>query len=482
VQFYGDDASLVEHLSRDIGAALVADDAVIVIATKAHRAALTRRLGARGLDVAYTTSDGRYISLDASKLLERFLVDGQLDWARFLNVIGGLISGVKTAASGKRRRVLIFGEMVAQLWARAQPEAALRLERYWNDLSATHEFALHCAYPMRLFDRAADGPSFEAICASHLTVLPGGKLSTLATEDDRLRAIAVLQQKARALETELAEHQRTREALIERNKELRAAVAARDQFLSNAAHELRTPVTSLRGVAQLLLRMARRQGAVAPDRLESALNTIDSQTDRLRLLVARLLDTSQIEAGKLRIEPVPTNLVALVDSALAQHRMYDSHVLAYEGPDRLDALVDQVRFEQIISNLLDNAVKFSPQGTRVTVGLRYDTSGEIMLSVTDEGDGIPLDQHARVFERFHQVNGERHHAGMGLGLHIAREIARLHGGDVHIEQPQGPRGARFVVTVPANLVITPAVLPSFAPIVGDVSRTPSSTTPAKATV
>ena len=246
---------------------------------------------------------------------------------------------------------------------------------------------------------------------------------------------------------DITEQKRLEQALRERNQELREAVATRDVFLSVAAHELKSPVTSLRGFAQLLLRDARRQRAIAPERLASALDVIELQTRKLTHLVARLLDTAQIEAGKLRIEPVRTDLVALVHAALAPHHGDVDHTFVFEGPAQLAAVVDPVRFEQGITNLLDNAVKFSPHGGRVTVGLEQGADGGIRLSVTDQGVGIPPDQHEAVFERFHQAHGAHHLSG--LGLHITREIVALHGGGVRIEELAHP-GSRFVVALPPS--------------------------------
>jgi signal transduction histidine kinase len=230
---------------------------------------------------------------------------------------------------------------------------------------------------------------------------------------------------------------------------LRAAVAARDEFLSIAAHELKTPVTSLRGFAQLLLRDTHRRQTITPERLTVALRAIDTQSAKLSQLVARLLDATQIEAGKLRIEPVPVDLVALVQAVFAQHRGAGTHTLALEGPAQLEAVIDPLRFEQVFTNLLDNAVKFSPQGSRVTVELGHTAEGGARLAVTDQGIGVPPDQQAAVFERFHQASGVHHLSGMGLGLYITREIVELHGGRIWLEAPDHP-GARFVVTLPSG--------------------------------
>jgi signal transduction histidine kinase len=331
--------------------------------------------------------------------------------------------------------------MVALLWAEGKREAALRLEHLWNDLAQTHAFSLRCAYPLRFFGRVGDAESIGAICAVHSGVIPAESYTALCDEEERLRAITLLQQKAQALETEIEERKKA-------NQQLRAAAAARDGFLSMAAHELKTPITSLRGFAQLLLHDVRRKRQIAPDRLASALETIDRQTRKLNQLVARLLDTAQNEAGALRIEPVSTDLVALVHAAFAPYHDYAHHSFVFEGPAQLQIVVDPVRFEQVLTNLLDNAVKFSPDGGRVTVGLGQDDDGGIRLSVTDEGVGIPPEQREAVFERFHQAHGTQHLSGLGLGLYITREIVTLHGGRVWIEEP-AHQGTRVVVALPA---------------------------------
>jgi signal transduction histidine kinase len=179
----------------------------------------------------------------------------------------------------------------------------------------------------------------------------------------------------------------------------------------------------------------------------SGLATIDEQASRLRRLLLRLLDSAQIETGKLRIEPIQTDLAALVHAILARHPGQDTHTLVGTGAEHLEAVVDPLRFEQVVVNLLDNAVKFSPEGSTVVVAVEQDPEGGARLSVTDQGVGIAPDQRARVFERFHQAHAGDSWAGLGLGLYITREIIELHGGTVRIEEP-AHHGTRFVVTLP----------------------------------
>jgi signal transduction histidine kinase len=440
VQFYSDETFLLDEVSRFIGSALGAGGAGLVIATQAHCEGVAQRLEAYSLDLARAITQGRYIALDAATTLATFMRDGWPDAARFADLLDGVLARATAAATGERPQVAVFGEMVALLWAEGKREAALRLEHLWNDLLQTHAFSLWCAYPLRFFGRVGDGEPMGAICAVHSDVIPAEGYTALSDDEERLRAITLLQQKAQALETEIKERKKA-------DQQLRAAAAARDGFLSLAAHELKTPLTSLRGFAQLLLRDVRRKREIAPERLASALEAIDRQTRKLNQLVARLLDTAQNEAGMLRIEPVSTDLVPLVHAALAPYHDHAHHTFVFEGPAQLQAVVDPVWFEQVVTNLLDNAVKFSPDGGRVTVGLGHADDGGIRLSVTDEGVGIPPEQREAVFERFHQAHGAQHLSGLGLGLYITREIVASHGGCVWIEEP-AHRGTRVVVALP----------------------------------
>jgi len=433
VQFYENDTFLLDDLSRFIGAALGVGDACIIIATQPHREELTRRLEARGLNTTLASAQGRYTSLDAAETLAKFMVDGRPDPTLFTEVVGATVARAAQTAGADSPRVAAFGEMVALLWVDGLPEAALELEYLWNDLARTEPLDLYCAYPMSLFGHAEDGDPIGKICAAHSHIVPTESYTSLVNDQDRLRAIALLQQKARALETEVEEHKK--------------AVAARDEFLSVAAHELKTPLTSLRGFAQLLLRDARRNRAIPPERLKFALDAIEAQTGKLSHLVGRLLDSAQIEAGKLVLEPAKTDLVELVGYVLAQRQKSTGHTFIVDSPERVEAMVDPVRFEQVVTNLIDNAVKFSPEGGAVKVELHQDERG-IRLSITDTGIGIPDDKREAVFDRFYQGHGERHLSGLGLGLYVAREIVQLHGGRIQIEEPEHS-GSRVVVALPS---------------------------------
>jgi PAS domain S-box-containing protein len=204
VQFYEDDSFLVKEVSRFIGTALGAGDCAVVIATKAHREGIAQQLKANGLNIGVAIRQGRFVSLDATETLAKFMVAGQPDQERFTSVIGEVIVRAQKATGREDARVAAFGEMVALLWAEGKTEAAIRLEQLWNSLAETHTFSLHCAYPMRGFSRRDYSESFLKICAEHSSVLPAESYMTLFDEEERRRAVAGLQQKAEAAESEAA--------------------------------------------------------------------------------------------------------------------------------------------------------------------------------------------------------------------------------------------------------------------------------------
>ena len=205
VHFYEDDSFLIEGLSRFIGAALIAGDSAVVIATREHREALEEHFRRGGLNLAPAISQGRYLCLDAAETLSHFMVDGQPDASRFANVVGSVIPRLASAAQGRNRRVAAFGEMVSLLWADGHSEAAIRLEQLWNRLAETQSFHLHCAYPLNLFPRPEDGTQVQRICVEHSEVFPTERYTSLETDQERLRAIAFLEQKAQVLENEIVE-------------------------------------------------------------------------------------------------------------------------------------------------------------------------------------------------------------------------------------------------------------------------------------
>jgi signal transduction histidine kinase len=232
----------------------------------------------------------------------------------------------------------------------------------------------------------------------------------------------------------------------------REAVSIRDEFLSVAAHELKTPMTSLRGYAQLLGREFEKGSPPNPERARRAALTIQVQADKLARLVGQLLDVSRIQAGKLAIERRQTDISQLVREVLdAARQQFQGHSIVARLPEELQMRMDPLRIEQVVTNLIDNAIKYSPEGGQIDVELGEDAErGLVIFAVRDRGVGVSPEHRAHIFDRFYQAHAGgalTSMAGMGLGLYISRQIVELHGGAIEAEFPDDG-GTRFVVSLP----------------------------------
>ncbi len=246
------------------------------------------------------------------------------------------------------------------------------------------------------------------------------------------------------------DHARLYEAERQARVAAEAAVRARDRFLSVAAHELRTPVTSIKGYTQLL-RRAHERGGIGADRLARLLRTLDDAARRLVVLTDDLLDVSRIQLDRLPLRPEPLDLAALAREVADRDRDQrgGSHRLSVEAADRCWVVGDPARLEQVLSNLLDNAVKYSPDGDEVRLTLEPDGEG-VLLRIRDEGIGLPPGAPATIFEPFDRaMNAERRHLpGLGLGLYICRNIVEQHGGRIWAESPGEGHGTTVAVWLP----------------------------------
>lgn len=244
VQLYSEDAFLLESLSRFIGSALASGDAAVVIATVAHREGLAEALKKRGLDVAVALEQGRYVELDAAQTLSLFMCEGWPDAGRFSEVIGHAIERARVAAGGKDRHVAAFGEMVVLLAEEGKIEAAIRLEQLWNDLAQAHRFYLRCAYSLSSLGKVEHNETLFRICNEHTHVIPAESFTALSRDEERIRHIALLQQKAEALETEIAERKQAEKA----TRMLAAIVESCDDAI--ASKDLNAIVTSWNASAE----------------------------------------------------------------------------------------------------------------------------------------------------------------------------------------------------------------------------------------
>jgi signal transduction histidine kinase len=244
---------------------------------------------------------------------------------------------------------------------------------------------------------------------------------------------------------------------VERERALdsaREAIRVREEFMSIAAHELKTPVTATRGHAQLLLRHMRRGDHLDPARVRDSLERINSQSQKLARLIDQLLDVARLERGALSIQPLPLDLRDLIADVLTDRPEHD-RIRVHMPDEPVVVNADMGRLEQVLSNLLDNAVKFSPADADIDVELLASSSGAARLIVRDRGLGIPPEHRARVFDRFHQAHAESHRSGFGLGLYIAKQIVDLHAGSISLECPISG-GTSIMVDLPqAGAVGTP---------------------------
>ena len=204
VQLYSDDAFLLEILTGFIGGALAAGDGALVLATRAHAHSLEQSLRQRGLDTGMAIRQGRYIILDAEELLPRFMVNDLVDERRFTEVIRTALIQIKDAGPQANRRIAVFGELVALLWAEGKTQEAIRVEKLWNKLAEEHRFFLLCAYPVTGFSDEKDIQPFLEMCGQHSDVVPNENKLTSSSEEASLRSLAQLQLKAQMLEKELA--------------------------------------------------------------------------------------------------------------------------------------------------------------------------------------------------------------------------------------------------------------------------------------
>ena len=250
-----------------------------------------------------------------------------------------------------------------------------------------------------------------------------------------------------------------RRQLLEREKAARedaqAANHAKDEFLATLSHELRTPLNAILGWVRLM-----NSGSLDPATTKRALEIIERNTRLQAQLIEDLLDVSRIISGKLRLDLRPASMSSVVDVAIdsvrptadAKHIQLEFHSTAESD----SVLIDQARMQQVIWNLLSNALKFTPEGGRVTISVSGAHS-TLAVRVEDTGAGISAEFLPYVFDRFRQEDAAttRAHGGLGLGLSIVRHLVELHGGAVRAESAGEGHGSAFIVELP--IVQTPAL-------------------------
>jgi signal transduction histidine kinase/GAF domain-containing protein len=250
---------------------------------------------------------------------------------------------------------------------------------------------------------------------------------------------------------------------------LKEAERLKDEFIGIAAHELRNPLAVIKGFAQMLMmQTARGKGPPLADWQREAIADIDQGTNRLVELTDDLLDVTRLQAGRLELHPEPTDLTALVQRIATRIQVTtQKHTIAMHTstPEQVVGMVDPRRIEQVVTNLINNAIKYSPGGGDIVIHLREDpSSASAILSVSDHGIGIPARQQGRIFGRFVRADNARANdiGGTGLGLYLCRELVERHQGRIWFESVEG-EGSTFFVSLPLPTQAADLASPSITP-------------------
>ena len=454
VQFYSQDKFLLEELSGYVGNALRAGDAAVVVATDAHRNGLLQWLKAQGLDIAPLIEQGRFVAIDAAQLLARFMSDGWPNEEQFKDVVGAIVAKALACATSVQPRVAIFGEMVALLWADGKADAAIRLEQLWNELARAKSFSLFCAYPMSSFDREEDSGLLLQVCNEHSAVIPTEGYMDLGSEDERLRTITQLQQKAKALETEVGEHRRLRQELELHVQARTAELQSKNIRLLDEAKRREDAETSLRTLtSQLMLIRDEERRRVAHDLHESTAQLLATLAMNLSVLA------EADRAVNVRESKLITESASLVDSLLGEVRQL-SHLLhpptldemglpsaiqwyaeRFAKRSNIDVTLEipkdfgrlsrekEIAVFRVIQEALANVQEHSGSPT-ATIRLSK-SSGHVCVQVSDLGKGMPMEPST---------------ARSGVGIKEMRERVRQLGGVLTVHSNE--RGTLVTADLP----------------------------------
>jgi signal transduction histidine kinase len=230
------------------------------------------------------------------------------------------------------------------------------------------------------------------------------------------------------------------------------ALQRRDTFLATVSHDLKNPLALIAGQAQLLRRVADREGAPNASRITQGLGRIETTVTRMTGMLDELLDIARLELGySLELQRRPTDLVGLMRRKVSEYEQTSiRHVFRVAAETELLGVWDSGRLERVLDNLLGNAIKYTPDGGVITVIVVRDDDEQrawAVLSVRDPGVGIPAADLTRIFDRFQRARNVGLIGGTGIGLSVAREIVEQHGGTISVESIEG-HGSTFTVRLP----------------------------------
>ena len=467
VQFYEGEEFLFDAVGQFLGAGLRAGDRVVVIATEPHCAGFVQRLGSLGVGVGSAIASGQLTLLDARQTLAKFMIGGMPEPDLFRDMLARVIAKMKGEGGEHcRARIRAYGEMVDLLWRDGNSNAAIRLEELWNEAVESHSFALLCAYIMGNFYKEGDHARFLDVCRNHSHVIPTERFTQLDDAHARLREISLLQQRARALESEIVHRKELESALREalkerrrveeelrvslvREREARALAEASDafkvEFIGILGHDLRNPLTTILTTARLMT----MRGELPADS-HKRLARMVSSGERMQRMIEQILDMTRARHGAgivvaRKEQNLPPLISKIVDEMRAAH---PGRKIAFRA-HACTACVDGDRLKQVVSNLLGNAVKHghSEEPIDVDVVVRGD-----VVSISVHNHGTPIDPAfiPLLFDPFQRQRPQRNSDGLGLGLYISECIVSAHGGKIEVEST-ATTGTRFEVILPRNL-------------------------------
>jgi signal transduction histidine kinase len=443
VQFYDGDAALADAVGGFLAAGLAAGQPLVVIASAAHDRLFRSRLMEQGFDVDGACASGQLTMLDARSTLSRFMAGDMPDWEAFKTEVGSVVE--RSATGVFPGPVRAYGEMVDLLWKDGNQKAAIRLEEMWNELAATHSFALLCAYVMGSFYKQPGADRFHEVCRTHSHVVAPESYAHLQAEIEHRKQVE------NALRDSLADLRRTQEALSrsadERERlieDLSRTVRFSEMFVGILGHDLRNPLSAISTAATYLLHR------VGDEKIAKTVGRIVSSSDRMARMIDQLLDFTRVRLGRgLPLSMQRTDLAEVC--RLAVDELDDAvagRAVRFEVRGDTVGYWDVDRLGQLASNLLGNALRHGTAGEPVVVTVDGWDEEQVRLEVVNQGqvrsDILPV-----IFEAFRSSTDrkEAHSSGLGLGLFISRQIVLAHGGAIAVKSSE-PEGTRFTVVIP----------------------------------
>jgi PAS domain S-box-containing protein len=443
--------------------ALTNEEGVFVVETLEHEDGVlhysaVRKFPIPGQDVVETNIGGIAIDITGSKRADEARRESE---ERLAGIVSSAMDAIITVDD--EQRIVLFNEAAERMFGCPAAEA---LGQPLNRFIPERFRSAHTEYVQRFGETGgtsramgrlsalaalrADGSEFPIEAAISSIEVGGRKLYTVIHRDITER------KQAEAEREKLAQEQIARAAA-------EAANRSKDEFLAMVSHELRSPLNSILGYTRML-----RSGPVDRDAINNVVAIVERSAKAQLQIIEDLLDSARIITGKLRIEAEPIDLVAVLEAALDTVRpaaqAKDVTLGADFGPTPEEALGDPTRLQQVVWNLLTNAVKFTPEGGRVELKMECDAK-HIRIIVSDNGKGIEPEFLPFVFDRFRQadLSGARRYGGLGLGLSLVKHLVELHGGTITAESEGAGQGSTFTVTLPCrhleSIPPPPAVTP-----------------------